>query len=85
MTASIYRHIAGWSSSVARRAHNPKVVGSNPSPATTASRRRQDVHLTLWGAFALCPRRRQYQKCHTLKRAGRFKPKWPAFLIIILI
>ena len=27
-------YIAGWSSSVARRAHNPKVVGSNPSPAT---------------------------------------------------
>ena len=26
--------IAGWSSSVARRAHNPKVDGSNPSPAT---------------------------------------------------
>ncbi len=25
---------AGWSSSVARRAHNPKVVGSNPAPAT---------------------------------------------------
>ena len=25
---------AGWSSLVARRAHNPKVVGSNPSPAT---------------------------------------------------
>ena len=25
---------AGWSSQVARRAHNPKVVGSNPSPAT---------------------------------------------------
>ena len=29
--------IAGWSSSVARRAHNPKVVGSNPSPATNGS------------------------------------------------
>ena len=27
-------NIAGWSSSVARRAHNPKVVGSNPAPAT---------------------------------------------------
>src|SRR5699024_1558274 len=27
-------HIAGWSSLVARRAHNPEVVGSNPSPAT---------------------------------------------------
>ena len=28
--------IAGWSSLVARRAHNPKVAGSNPAPATTA-------------------------------------------------
>ena len=27
-------HAAGWSSLVARRAHNPKVVGSNPAPAT---------------------------------------------------
>ncbi len=27
--------IAGWSSLVARRAHNPKVVGSNPAPATS--------------------------------------------------
>ncbi|VXC99214.1 hypothetical protein YERSI8AC_260127 [Enterobacterales bacterium 8AC] len=25
---------AGWSSLVARRAHNPKVVGSNPASAT---------------------------------------------------
>jgi hypothetical protein len=25
---------AGWSSLVARRAHNPEVVGSNPTPAT---------------------------------------------------
>ena len=29
--------IAGWSSLVARRAHNPKVRGSNPLPATTLS------------------------------------------------
>ena len=28
--------IAGWSSLEARRAHNPKVVGSNPTPATFA-------------------------------------------------
>ena len=28
--------IAGWSSLEARRAHNPKVVGSNPAPATHA-------------------------------------------------
>jgi hypothetical protein len=29
-------NVAGWSSLVARRAHNPKVVGSNPAPATNA-------------------------------------------------
>ena len=29
-------NIAGWSSLEARRAHNPKVVGSNPAPATHA-------------------------------------------------
>ena len=29
---------AGWSSLVARRAHNPKVVGSNPAPATNPLR-----------------------------------------------
>ena len=33
MTCECYR-VAGWSSSVARRAHNPKVVGSNPASAT---------------------------------------------------
>ena len=29
---------AGWSSLVARRAHNPKVVGSNPAPATNSTK-----------------------------------------------
>ena len=29
-----FDYIAGWSSLVARRAHNPKVVGSNPASAT---------------------------------------------------
>ena len=32
---SITASVAGWSSPVARRAHNPKVVGSNPAPATS--------------------------------------------------
>ena len=32
-------HIAGWSSLVARRAHNPEAVGSNPAPATKCSSR----------------------------------------------
>ena len=29
---------AGWSSPVARQAHNLKVVGSNPTPATNKTR-----------------------------------------------
>src|SRR6266404_613810 len=31
---------AGWSSPVARQAHNLKVVGSNPAPATILTERR---------------------------------------------
>ena len=31
-----YTANAGWSSLVARWAHNPKVAGSNPAPATKA-------------------------------------------------
>ena len=31
---------AGWSSLVARRAHNPKVAGSNPAPATNRKARK---------------------------------------------
>ena len=33
--AIVYDQPAGWSSLVARWAHNPKVGGSNPPPATT--------------------------------------------------
>ncbi len=32
--------VAGWSSLAARRAHNPKVVGSNPAPATKIKKER---------------------------------------------
>ena len=35
----IHFSVAGWSSLVARRAHNPKVVGSNPAPATKTKTR----------------------------------------------
>jgi hypothetical protein len=34
---------AGWSSLVARRAHNPEVVGSNPTPATNYLKRLQGL------------------------------------------
>ena len=33
-----YKSAAGWSSLVARRAHNPKVAGSNPAPAIEKAR-----------------------------------------------
>ena len=36
MFTSQYDRSAGWSSLVARWAHNPKVGGSNPPPATNA-------------------------------------------------
>ena len=36
-------HGAGWSSLVARQAHNLKVVGSNPTPATTEPLENIDV------------------------------------------
>ena len=36
---TILYNIAGWSSLEARRAHNPKVVGSNPAPATSNNQR----------------------------------------------
>ena len=34
ITYNVNMNIAGWSSLEARRAHNPKVIGSNPVPAT---------------------------------------------------
>src|SRR5215216_697216 len=43
------RRDAGWSSQVARRAHNPEVAGSNPAPATRKA--------LLSGAFCLQNRR----------------------------
>ena len=38
-------NIAGWSSSVARRAHNPKVVSSNLAPATKMKRTFKQVEV----------------------------------------
>ena len=37
--------IAGWSSPVARWAHNPKVVGSNPAPATKSNKKAHFLRL----------------------------------------
>src|SRR3546814_8720854 len=40
----IHQSAAGWSSLVARRAHNPKVAGSNPAPATIEKPSRSEEH-----------------------------------------
>ncbi len=49
---------AGWSSPVARQAHNLKVVGSNPTPATTEALNSLDIinppGACLAGLFVLC-------------------------------
>ncbi len=57
---------AGWSSLVARRAHNPKVVGSNPAPATNTLNTLTGVFLfllpikkALFSAFLLSPSRQR--------------------------
>jgi hypothetical protein len=41
---------AGWSSPVARQAHNLKVVGSNPTPATKQKAR----HVNTLAGFIMC-------------------------------
>jgi hypothetical protein len=45
---------AGWSSLVARRAHNPKVVGSNPAPATKFLKGSQQVGLFAQWTMVFC-------------------------------
>src|ERR1700722_15259486 len=56
-----YSQYAGWSSLVARRAHNPKVVSSNLTPATIScsafrkvlrNERRANRHLQFIAQFA---------------------------------
>ena len=50
-----YDGSAGWSSPVARWAHNPKVAGSNPAPATNLSAekpRSSRGFLPFWGENA---------------------------------
>ena len=58
---------AGWSSLVARRAHNPKVVGSNPAPATITKVMSVNAKAQLFintgegSSFKSCPRYHYYK------------------------
>ena len=66
--------IAGWSSPVARQAHNLKVVGSNPTPATTVKTHHRSTHTTpaasLPGAIGVCVWR-PFLKCLWWRQATR--------------
>ena len=56
-------HDAGWSSLVARRAHNPKVGGSNPPPATSrCSRKRHRSVIGSPGSLAPGPGSRDFPR-----------------------
>jgi hypothetical protein len=45
---SALQTVAGWSSLAARRAHNPKVTGSNPVPATSSLKIGQPIGVGSW-------------------------------------
>src|SRR5258707_1686382 len=56
---------AGWSSPVARWAHNPKVAGSNPAPATNLS--------GIWNFESRRIFRLSYRGCSSVGRAPRLQ------------
>jgi hypothetical protein len=45
--------VAGWSSPVARQAHNLKVVGSNPTPATRSHAAIVVTRRPFWAVFCV--------------------------------
>ena len=55
-TQSQHKTTAGWSSPVARQAHNLKVVGSNPTPATRNTKKYQRLQSRAnnWGYARVC-------------------------------
>ena len=68
---------AGWSSLAARRAHNPKVAGSNPAPATKFEGIRQGAWLDLDRSKQV----RAYRLCLRSESAWRVPARCGAFLV----
>src|SRR5579871_4074749 len=65
-----YHRTAGWSSLVARWAHNPKVGGSNPPPATNLK-----LHKTQ--AFPQCPAALKVERLPVTQEAAGSSPVAP--------
>ena len=63
--------IAGWSSPVARWAHNPKVSGSNPDPATNKSPLKMQNSAFLGGFLIYGP------------KIATTTPKYPPFSVSV--
>ena len=57
LSKTIPNNTAGWSSQVARQAHNLKVVGSNPTPATKILRVIRCLNAALRGGVCVCANR----------------------------
>ena len=69
-----YDFSAGWSSLVARWAHNPKVGGSNPPPATNLFSQLQAFRLQAPARFALTLLTTAQQLARALPVSARSQP-----------
>src|SRR3990167_7618212 len=67
---------AGWSSPVARQAHNLKVVGSNPTPATTIPDPRAQSLTPLQSAGFLAFGLVQFGQVRGTRHPGGDSPVW---------
>src|SRR5579863_1955910 len=75
--------IAGWSSPVARQAHNLKVIGSNPIPATKNRRQASALGVTLGGvAFWVIHRPAACAGIHCAKSGGEAGFRDPAVELV---
>ncbi len=71
LLSGVRARVAGWSSPVARQAHNLKVVGSNPTPATII----KPLGQRLSGFFVSAALRWLFRSRHGVATAPFNRPK----------
>ena len=67
---------AGWSSSVARWAHNPEVIGSNPIPATSGNLLLTRTDSPVESRFFMCATRAQQDQARSSPTRTLLAPLW---------